>query len=272
MRAAARLTAVAVALAAASPAAAQKAPPAPAAPPPSPEVRKQAELRFQEGEAHFRAQRYDEAIASYQEAYRLSGLSALLLNIAQAYRLKGDARKAIAHYQQFVAAAPDHEFAAEARVLIAQLTAEVEEEEAAAAHTAAKRAERERGPTRTVTVERTVPSRGSKGMRIAGIATGCAGLVAIGFGVKYALDVRRIEDELSGREGQWTEEALAKVDEGQRAERTMVLLLGLGGGALVTGAVLYVIGRPARDAGPPTVGLAPAAGGDGLAFAISGRF
>jgi tetratricopeptide (TPR) repeat protein len=239
---------------------------------PSPEIRKQAETLFQKGEAFFRDQRYDDAIAAYQEAYRLSALPALLLNIAQAYRLKGDARKAIAHYKQFVEAAPDHEFAAEARVLIARLTAEVEEQEAAEARAAAERAERERGPTRTVTVERTVPSRGSKGMRIAGIATGAAGMVAIGFGIKYALDVRRIEDELSSREGQWTEEALAKVKEGERAERAMVLLLGLGGGAVVTGAVLYVIGRPARDTGARSITVAPQADEDGLGFAVSGRF
>jgi tetratricopeptide (TPR) repeat protein len=240
--------------------------------PPSPEIRKQAEALFQKGEAFFREKRYDQAIDAYQEAYRLSALPALLLNIAQAYRLKGDPRKAIAHYKQFVEAAPDHEFAAEARVLIARLTAEVEEQEAAEARAAAERAERERGPTRTVTVERTVPSRGSKGMRIAGIATGAAGMVAIGFGIKYALDVRRIEDELSSREGQWTEEALARVQEGERAERAMVLLLGLGGGAVVTGALLYVIGRPARDSGAQAIGLAPAAGGNGLSVAVSGHF
>jgi len=244
----------------------------PAAPQPSPEIRKQAEALFHKGEEFFRQKRYDDAIAAYQEAYRLSALPALLLNIAQAYRLKGDARKAIANYQQFVAAAPDHEFAAEARVLIARLTAEVEEQEAAAARAAAERAERERGPTRTVTVERTVPSRGSKGMRIAGLVTGAAGLVATGFGIKFAFDVRRLEDELSGREGQWTEDELAKIDKGKRAETAEVLLLGLGGGAIVTGAVLYVIGRPSRESGPQAVGIAPVSRGSGLSIALSGHF
>jgi tetratricopeptide (TPR) repeat protein len=260
------LTLFAVALAAAN-AAAQPQPQAP-----SPEIRKQAEEQFQRGEAFFRAKRYDEAITAYREAYRLSALPALLLNIAQAYRLKGDARNAIANYRQFVEAAPDHEFAAEARVLIARLTAEVEETPPPGARAPPGGGAGARAPTRTVTVERAVPSRGSKSMRIAGLVTGGAGLVAIGFGIKYALEVRQLEDELSSRQGQWTEEELAKVDQGDRAETAEVLLLGLGGGAVVTGAVLYVIGRPSRESGPQAVGIAPVSHGSGLSIALSGHF
>jgi tetratricopeptide (TPR) repeat protein len=55
----------------------------------SPASKEEARRLFDEAKAEYRAGRYDRAIELFQEAYRLSGVPAILFNIAQAYRRKG---------------------------------------------------------------------------------------------------------------------------------------------------------------------------------------
>src|SRR4051794_22832671 len=61
-----------------------------------------ARALFREGSQLYEEAHYEEAIARFQEAYRLSGRPDLLFNIAQAYRLEGPAHCATAlrYYQR----------------------------------------------------------------------------------------------------------------------------------------------------------------------------
>jgi tetratricopeptide (TPR) repeat protein len=80
-----------------------------------------ARARFQAGTTYYNAGQYDLAIHEYEASYRLSAAPGLLFNIAQAYRLKGDAARALDYYQRFVAARPDSPIASEARGYIDEM-------------------------------------------------------------------------------------------------------------------------------------------------------
>lgn len=66
----------------------------------------QARAHFSAGTTFYEAGSYDKAIAEYDEAYRLLPLPDFLFNIGQAYRLKGDDRRAISYYQRYLDAKP----------------------------------------------------------------------------------------------------------------------------------------------------------------------
>lgn len=78
-------------------------------------------------------------------------------------------------------------------------------------------------------------------LRIAGLATGGAGVIALGIGVAFGLHARSISDETA----QWEMFHQARFDEGQAAERNMYILTGVGAAALLTGGVLYYLGHRA---------------------------
>jgi tetratricopeptide (TPR) repeat protein len=121
-----------------------------------PDARQQeARAHFSQGRAFQDAGAYDDAIREYQAAYQLTPLPLLLFNIAQSYRLKGDKRAAIEHYEKYLAADSEGPAADEARDHVAnlKLKLQLEEtealrkkaaEEAAEARRIAEQAERER--------------------------------------------------------------------------------------------------------------------------------
>src|SRR5690349_13878725 len=75
----------------------------------------EAKRHFQQGKAYQDNGAYEDAVREYEAAYKLAPLPDLLFNIGQAYRLKGDRRKAIEAYQKYLAAAPEGSASDEAR-------------------------------------------------------------------------------------------------------------------------------------------------------------
>ena len=193
------------------------------------------------------AGRYDEAIAHYNEAYRLVPHPEILFDLGQAYRLAGDEDSALVYYRRYLAADPEGRVVEEARRWIAELEAAIDAREQAAAAAAAAR--RDRG----------------RPLRIAGLASGGVGVVLVAVSVKLGVDARRISDELSQHEGAWTDAVLARQDEGERAERSMFVCAGAGAAALVAGGVLYLLGS--RDAV-----VAPQVDGETVGLVAAGRF
>jgi tetratricopeptide (TPR) repeat protein len=121
-----RAIAVAVVVTLVAPSRAQAAPPSAAA------VR-EAKAHYAQGKALQDLGKWDEAIAEYQAAYKLSLLPSLLFNIGQCYRLKGDKQKAVDAYQAYLAAAPEGSAADEAHEYVATLQLRIEVEHAEAA-------------------------------------------------------------------------------------------------------------------------------------------
>jgi tetratricopeptide (TPR) repeat protein len=108
----------------------------------------EARRHFQQGRKLLDAGSYAEAIAEFETALSLKPSPELLFNIAQAYRLKGDAKQALETYKRFIELRPEGPAADEARGHIEALTKQIEEDERAAQARAAERqreeAERQR--------------------------------------------------------------------------------------------------------------------------------
>jgi len=100
--------------------------PIPSAAQPSPA----AERAFRDGEMSYRLGRYEEAIASFETAYRLTGAPKLLFNIAQAYRKKFDVigdptdlRRARELYQTYLRSDPTTTQRAEVQGILVEIEA-----------------------------------------------------------------------------------------------------------------------------------------------------
>jgi tetratricopeptide (TPR) repeat protein len=109
---------------------------------------KEAEARqhFKQGRDFLDAGAYAEAIGEFETSLALMPLPELLFNIGQAYRLKGDAKRALEMYKRFIEVIPDGQVADEARANIAALTKQISdaELEAVAIEAARQRYETER--------------------------------------------------------------------------------------------------------------------------------
>jgi tetratricopeptide (TPR) repeat protein len=94
-----------------------------------PDPKAEGRAHFSQGRAFQDAGAYDDAIKEYQAAYQLTPLPLLLFNIAQSYRLKGDKRAAIEHYEKYLAADPEGPAGDEARDHVANLKLKLQLEE-----------------------------------------------------------------------------------------------------------------------------------------------
>ena len=92
------------------------------------EKTRRAKVHYQQGKAYYDAKAYDLAIEEYLAAYQLMPLPELHFNVAQAYRLMGDEKKALEYYRLYLEAAPTGRAAPEAREHVEELTARVIEE------------------------------------------------------------------------------------------------------------------------------------------------
>lgn len=100
---------------------------------PSAQAVRAAKQHYTEGKKFQDAANYDAAVVEYEAAYKLAPKPVLLFNIGQCYRLKGDKERAIAAYEQFLAAAPDDPVAGDAREYVTTLKLRIEVDKAEAA-------------------------------------------------------------------------------------------------------------------------------------------
>jgi len=231
----------------------------------------EAEKRFQQAEALYRRGQYLAAAAEYQAAFDLSGLPGLLYNVAQSYRLGGEKEKAVASYRLFLERAPDHQLAQVARGHLEAL-----ERELAAAKPTTQPATppgggEEAARPDVVATSPPAPRRG-RGLELAGLVTGGAGLVALGVALHYGIEARKASDAISDNREGWSQSLLDRYDEGESAETRMFVLSGVGAAALATGGVLYYLGWRAGRAEPAAVSVGAAGGSGAAGLSLRGRF
>jgi tetratricopeptide (TPR) repeat protein len=224
----------------------------------------EAKAHFRQAKAYQEAGAFARAVDEYKAAYDLDPRPELLFNIAQAYRLAGDKAQALDHYRRYLVAQPDGKGAEEARVLVAELQRQLDDETA----------------TPTPAVELPVPTppieppshidarpslRESRStLKIAGIASAGVGLVAVGVGVKLGFDARAAADSITTHTGPWTMAEMTRFEDGQRASREMVFAYVAGGALVAAGGVMYWLG--ARAQAVPVVTVQSAG------VAVQGRF
>lgn len=252
---------------------------------PTAEDKLKARPHFERGQAAYNAGRYDDAIAEYLRAYDFAPAPALLFNVAQALRLKGDKPRALDYYRKFLEAARSDDAKSqrvreEAQGHADRLARELGQSGPASAPIAAPTAVTAAEPVATnPAAATTLPPAQDEGrpgasLRIAGIATGIAGLVTLGMGVKFGLDAKDLESQVVNKD--WSADLDQKVQDGYAAETKGVALMVAGGALAVGGVVLYLIGSSrgndttARSSLRTRWAIVPAA--DGGAAVISGHF
>jgi F0F1-type ATP synthase membrane subunit c/vacuolar-type H+-ATPase subunit K len=102
-------------------------------------------------------------------------------------------------------------------------------------------------------------------LRIAGIVVGCVGLAGIGTGIIFGVHSNTLYNE--ARQGTYDK---TKDDSSKTFQTLEWVSLGVGGAAVATGIVLYIIGATATDP-DRTVSLVPLLAPGMRGIALSGR-
>ena len=226
-----------------------------------------ARQAFEDGKKAYTAGDYDKAIDLFRQAYEYRDDAALLFNIGQAYRQKGDAQMAIFYYRAYVRERPKARNRAEVEALIAELSRlppsappappQVVEPapvvrpplQAAAALPPPPVPESlpELGPPPFATArdDDVPPPRPGRSLMVGGLVSGAAGAAAFATGIVFALKAQRMQDnltayQLSGRP--WGPEQQDMEAEGRRDSVIGMAGITAGAAALLTGATLVWLG------------------------------
>ena len=245
----------------------------------------QAQTHHKSGQRLYDAGAYESAALEFAEAYRLSGSSALLFNVGQAYRLAGKCLLARDFYTRYRDQDPRAiertnvvERIAEMERCIAQQPASgqpappsspaPEPSDAIQPTTAVARSQPIRSETSPLpAVGRRAPTRDGSGRRWSGGILASGGALLAGTGVYLWLRAVTRADELShefATGGEWSSEAGQREDAIDRDRGLGMLFTGIGGLAITTGTVLYWSGRE-RGAAARRIAITPTTGGAEIA-------
>jgi tetratricopeptide (TPR) repeat protein len=211
---------------------------------------------------------YDKALVEYKSAYLAQPDPAFLFNIGQCHRKLGQNQQALNFFQEYLKkASPDdpNRSQVEARIRDIEAEAKLQAEAAQAAAAATPAPAPEVVPPAptpataavaatptapAASVEQavpvnTTPEGSGRGLRIAGIACGAAGLASVGIGIYYYTRARSLSDRVTN-----SQNPKASDDQAGRDAQTMQwVFYGIGAGALATGTVLYLLGWPTKESG-----------------------
>ncbi len=288
---------------------------------PLPSETERARAHYRKAQQAYDVGRWDEAIAEYELAYSLRNDPSFLYNMAQANRRKGDARRALDLYRNYLVKVPQSPQRPEIEDRIRALQKQVDREDQdrrkrglpALPATAAPPVSASpvatpvpppasvsapagaspppespapvvvpvvtpdapvvqpsppmpvAAPADTVAASPTEdPSQAGRGLRIAGLVSGGAGVLATAAGILASLRASSLSDEVTDDARNRGVFSQSKYDEGQRYETLQWVGYGVGAAALLGGATLYWLGfrASAKAAGSPaTVTALPALGG-----------
>lgn len=117
------------------------------------DARSDAKLAYNEAEAEYNLGNFDKALESFEQAYKLARVPAILFNIAQCHRQLNNLDRAASTYRSFIRLDPNNGAVPQARELLAQVEAALK-----AQQTAAKAAPLEQAPAKlTAPSDESVP-------------------------------------------------------------------------------------------------------------------
>jgi tetratricopeptide (TPR) repeat protein len=214
-----------------------------------------ADAALQEGRRLYDLREWDAAIAKLKEAYRLRPDAPSLYNIAQATRLKGDCAQALNFYRTYKRNFPSEKNIDQVDKFIEEMDACVKQGPAKSDPTQT-RPPKKIEPTKTEPwkpapkeispIGPTPPVQTSKnpgrGKRVAGLVIGGAGVIGLGAGTFFALRANRAaNDAESAMTGEMWDPSIES--SGRSAARNAKISFAVGGALVVTGAILFVLGR-----------------------------
>ena len=236
--------------------------------------REEASWHVERGRALQAEGRYGEAIKQYRAAYRLIPHPQLLYNLGQAYRLKGEKRRALKLYKQYLDRSPDGATADLARRFIGELEAELEvdkKEPRKKVRDKKIKPKRKKRPKKDRSVADTSPGKDSgKGLRRTGLIVLGVGAIGIGAGVGLGARASSIGSEFDG--GVWEPKEQSRYEAGKNAQKYMYVAYGVGAAAVLLGASLYVLGSRSGKKEDRDLALGASVGESEASVWLSGRF
>jgi tetratricopeptide (TPR) repeat protein len=249
---------------------------------------KAARKRFDEGLAHYRAGRWDEAIESFRAAQAIAPAAELHFNIAQAYRMKGACAEALEEYRRYLEEDPDSPNRGPVRQYLNEMAAcaaEPEPEpdetaepempiEEAAAHEpqAADDDERPRVPAPIGSDDAERPSGSAgQGKRVIGLIVLGAGIALVGGGYGFGRVAAEKEDQVGDaflNGDAWSPELADAEEDGKRAAVISAVMYTAGAAMIAGGTVSWLLGRRETS----RLRVAPVAGRRGAGLGVSWTF
>ncbi len=221
-------------------------------------AQQKADVFFQKGQQDYTSGRFQAAIELFKDAYELVHDPIYLFNIAQSYRKAADCTNASDYYNQYLAASPSAENAPAVRAFLREMAPCVLQQKQRQELAARRAQEAVRQPQTGAPAPETVRDDGS-GLRIAGLATGGAGVAGLVVGIAYSVRAHDLQRELdlACTTSCTSTQAKSLDDAGHRAN-TISAIGYIGGGlAVLAGAGLYIYGRSRAE----HVTIAPVSGG-----------
>ncbi len=207
-------------------------------------IPEKAHLLSDRGRQLQRDGKYGEAIEAYKAAYVLAPSPGLLFNLAQVYRLNGNCDDAAWMYRRFLATDPREDLAAVANANLDKLAscsrgggkAEL------AMRPAAKRTAQADLPTSNF--ERDADDEGH-GKRRVGTYVVIGGVAILAVAAAFAIDGHLAANDVAeAYAGKTVHPDLHSLDDRGRRDDSITAVAGIAGGAvLITGVVLYGLGR-----------------------------
>jgi tetratricopeptide (TPR) repeat protein len=242
---------------------------------PTQEQRDLARQHYEAGKKHHDAGEYDAAAAEYAKAYDIYPMPVLIYNIGQVKRLGGNKKEALAAYENYLELEPNGPGADNAREFVDTLRKAID----SGVVTEPPVEPKDDPANNAAPIEPEVPSfppqdpGAGRVKRLSGIAIGGIGLIAVGIGIKFGMDARSLSGDTEELEGEWDPAQEEIWDDGEAAERNMLVLTSVGLAAVAGGTVLYLLGlRDARRARERSLTVTPIAGPAGAGASVSWSF
>ncbi|HJZ88756.1 MAG TPA: hypothetical protein VKN99_26475 [Polyangia bacterium] len=261
---------------------------------------REAQALYQKGLKAYNLADYDKAIEAFKAAYELSEAPRLLYNIAQAYRLKGDCPQALRFYKTFLREQPTASNRSSVEGLVAEMekcaqapapkppltpapTVEPKPEPVpmpvtpappppsapAPAVAPSAPAPIESPPAARPPMEPPHESDRGHTTRVVGLVTAGVGVALMGTAVYFGAQASSDADEVTRlfqMHGTWTPHYQQVESDGQTADLIQKVLYGVGGAAVVGGAILYYLGVRAESAPDAQVSFSPLPGGGAMVW------
>ena len=229
--------------------------------------RARAAKHYKLGAEHFKNKRYAEAVTEYRNAYRISPAPLLLFNIGLAHRANEEPEEALTVFRLFLDQRPTGKVSDEAREYVEELERVLADERVRKQlepekRAAALRAQQER--------DRRVQRTG-RGLRLTGLALAGSGIAVLSTGLVFGINARSLHSDFENHEGPWSDDELARIDDGEAAERNSIILSSIGGALLIAGGASYLLGLRARANARRHQGKRPATSSLLLAPTLSSR-